>query len=106
MIFVDDIVVAIRTRGSRLAESDVRTRHLLQFDGFMLHSTAEPRILAFRHGPHRSAQGLVRAAMRCEARQTAEQTIDDSLTEPPGRPLLQHAQIDGISNDRKMCVNV
>src|SRR6516225_1534465 len=101
MIFVDDVVVAIRTRGSRLAESDVRTRHLLQFNGYMLHDMAEPRAIAFRHAPHESAGGLIRAAMLCEAWQTAEQTIDESPTEAPGRPLLQHAQIDGISDDRE-----
>src|ERR1700738_2095155 len=106
MVFVDDIVVAMRTRSSRLAEADVRTRHLLQFNGCMLHDMAEPRALAFRPARHESAGGLIRAAMLCEARQIAEQTVYESLAEPPGRPFLQHAQIDGISDDREMGVNV
>src|ERR1700675_1181268 len=84
MVFVNDIVVAMRTRSSRLAEADVRTRHLLQFNGCMLHDMAEPRAIAFRHAPHESAGGLIRAAMLCKARQIAEQP---SMNRWPSRPV-------------------
>jgi hypothetical protein len=44
--------------------------------------------------------------MLLKAGEITKQTIDEVVAKPHGWPFLKLPQIDGVPNDREMCMNI
>ena len=88
--------------GPRPAKRYVGTGDILQLERDMFHDVSEPRTFAFTHTAHEAAGYLVRAAVIIQPGQQFEQRVDECRPELAGRPLLEVAQVQYVSNDREM----
>ena len=103
-VFVDDRIHARLVHAARLAERDVLTRDVLQFDRDVFEHVPQPGALAFAHAPDESAWLAVRAAVLFETGQGGHEAVDETGTEAPGRPLFEFAQVQFEPDDREMRV--
>ena len=104
-IFVDHRIHAWSTvNAARLAERDVFTRGILQFDCHMLEHMPEPGTLAFLHAPDEAARLTIRTAVIGKARQGCNKCVDEGFAELHGRPLFHFLEVELEADDRKMRV--
>ena len=72
----------------------------------MLEHVTEPGALVLAHAAYESTGLAVRAAVLAKPGESLQKTVDESITEAPGRPFLQWTQIDQVANDGKVSIDV
>ena len=96
-----DVAGTVEAVGDRVEILDdlARLAHVLE------HVT-EPGALVLAHAAYESTGLAVRAAVLAKPGESLQKTVDESITEAPGRPFLQWTQIDQVANDGKVSIDV
>ena len=103
-IFVDDRVDARRAGAARLAEGDVLTRDVLQFDRDVFEHVAEPGAFVLAHAAEKAARLAIRAAVFGKAGERGRESVDEGVAETARGPVLEFAQVEFEPDDGEMCV--
>jgi hypothetical protein len=103
-VLIDDRVDARGAGAAGLAEGDVLTCDVLQFDRDVFEHVAEPGAFVFAHAAKKSARLAIRAAVFGEARERSRKSVDERAAEPARGPVLEFTQVEFEPDDGEMCV--
>ena len=104
VVFVDDVVFALRSGSARPAEGDVLSGHVLELDRDVFQDVPQPRALVLGETADESSGLTIGTPVLPETREGFEEMFDERFPEPERRPGLEGAQVDPESDDRERCV--
>jgi hypothetical protein len=106
LVLEHHVVDTALVRGAGLAEGHLVAGDALQFQHHVLEHVAQPGPLVLEHATDQAAGLAVGAAVLRQSRQRVHQRIDEFTADARRRPLLEHAEIHRVANDREQGIDV